>query len=65
MKARKFKEITDEMIGMDERVCSCASKVIDMIITADDKKGKHIAQEKETHSAGKSKRTKRNRSKEI
>jgi hypothetical protein len=31
MKRRKNKKITDEMIGMDERVCSCASRVVNMI----------------------------------
>lgn len=33
MKSRKFKKITDDMIGMDEKICSCASKVVDMIIS--------------------------------
>ncbi len=35
MKSSKFKEISDEMIGMDERVCNCASKVTDMILSPD------------------------------
>lgn len=33
MKSGKSKEITDDMIGMDEKICSCASKVVDMIIS--------------------------------
>ncbi len=32
MKSRRFDEITDEMIGMDDRICSCASRVADIII---------------------------------
>lgn len=32
MKASKTKKITDEMIGMDERICSCSSIVGDIIL---------------------------------
>lgn len=33
MKSKKLKEITDNMIGTDEKICSCASKVVDTIIS--------------------------------
>lgn len=33
----KFKEITDEMIGMDDKICNCASVVVDMIIAQENK----------------------------
>jgi len=29
----EFTEISDEMIGMDEKICNCASVVIDMILS--------------------------------
>lgn len=32
MKSGKFKEITDDMIGRDDRICNCASRVADMIV---------------------------------
>lgn len=32
LKSRKLKEISDEMIGMDDRICNCASRVADMIL---------------------------------
>jgi hypothetical protein len=38
MKRKKFKKITDEMIGHADRVCSCSETVGEMIISAEDKK---------------------------
>lgn len=38
MKSRKFKEITDDMIGMDDRICNCASKVVDILVALDETK---------------------------
>ncbi len=37
LKSRKFKKISDEMIGMDDRICSCASRVADMILSQEEK----------------------------
>lgn len=40
MKSRKIKKITDDMIGIDDRICSCSSIVGDIIVHAENKKGK-------------------------
>lgn len=36
---KEAKEITDDMIGNADRICSCASTVVDMIISKNE--GKH------------------------
>jgi 16S rRNA G1207 methylase RsmC len=41
MKSRKIKKISDDMIGIDERICSCSSIVGDIIVHAENKKGKN------------------------
>lgn len=38
MKSGKFMKITDDMIGMDDKICSCAAKVVDTIISHGKKK---------------------------
>lgn len=38
-KPKEIKEITDDMIGNADRICSCASTVVDMIISKNE--GKH------------------------
>jgi hypothetical protein len=46
MKSGKFKKITDDMIGMDDKLCSCASEEVDILISrAENEKGK-ISQRK-------------------
>lgn len=42
MKSSKTKKITDEMIGMDDRICSCSSIVGDIILDRN-KKSKNKA----------------------
>lgn len=37
MGKKEFEEITDEMIGLDDRVCSCASRVVDIIASSAEK----------------------------
>jgi hypothetical protein len=38
MKSTKSKKITDEMIGMDDKICSCSSIVGDIIISQGENK---------------------------
>ena len=38
MKSKKFKKITDDMIGMDDKICSCAAKVVESILSHDENK---------------------------
>jgi len=40
MKSSKLKKITDEMIGMDDKICSCSSIVADIIVSEENKKKK-------------------------
>lgn len=40
MKSSKLKKITDEIIGIDDKICSCSSIVGDIIISEENKKGK-------------------------
>jgi hypothetical protein len=40
MKPGKFKKIIDEMIGMDDKICSCSSIVGDIIISQGENKDK-------------------------
>ena len=40
MKLGKFKKITDDMIGMDDKICSCSSIVGDIIVSKENKKKK-------------------------
>lgn len=37
---KETKEITDDMIGNADRICSCASTVVDMIISKNEGKRK-------------------------
>jgi hypothetical protein len=32
-KKSKINKITDDMIGMDDRICSCASRIVDTVIS--------------------------------
>lgn len=38
MKSPKGEKITDELIGMDEKICKCSSIVADIIIVSDKEK---------------------------
>jgi len=40
MKFSKLKKITDEMIGTDDKICSCSSIVGDIIVSEENKKEK-------------------------
>ncbi len=40
MKSKKTKKITDDMIGTDDKICSCASIVGDIIISNQENKDK-------------------------
>ena len=55
LKSRRFKEITDEMIGMDDRICSCASRVADIIIEGS---GDKVAYGKVTNAPKKGRKSK-------
>lgn len=46
MKSKKPKEITDDMIGNADKICSCASTVVDMIISKNEGKRKKTSLKK-------------------
>ncbi len=57
MKKRKLKKITNEMIGMDDKICSCSSIVGDIIIETNERREKKPSLRKITESLRKNKKT--------
>ena len=56
MKADKGKKISDDLIGEDEKVCSCSVRIADLLSAADAKKGEGQPSLKENLAAVKRKR---------
>lgn len=55
MKTRKIKKISDEMIGMDDRICSCSSVVGDIILDRSKKRKNKASLKKILYSMKKEK----------
>ncbi len=56
MKSGKFTKITDDMIGVDDKLCSCSSVVGDIILFHETGKKKKTSLKKITESLRKDKR---------